>query len=189
MILSLFISCNDLGYVATKAVPALEQVNPSWGAPPVDCDEERPSPKAVRGCITNEIVCGDTIDGTTIGGVNHFGDSFYQGAMCTPQRNDYERSPEAIYKLRLDPNVKAVIRLDSNCAELDHFSIGWEGAKCPTEKHATAIHECEMETREEGGKPLIVTTVDKAQTFLVGVDGKYGAQGNFRLTVECFLYR
>ena len=31
------LSCSDSGYVATQAVPALEQVNLSRGAPPVDC--------------------------------------------------------------------------------------------------------------------------------------------------------
>ena len=189
MIFSMFVSCSDLGYVATQAVPALEQVNPSWGAPPVDCDDERPSPRPVKGCVTNEVACGDVIEGTTIGGVNTFGDTFYQQAMCTPQRNDYERSPEAIYKLRLDGNVKAVIRLDSNCEDLDHFAIAWEGARCPTEKHAQSVHECEMSDYPEGGKQLVVTTVDKPQTYLVGVDGKYGAAANFRLTIECYLYR
>ena len=54
------------------------QVNPSWGAPPVDCDDERPSPRPVKGCVTNEVACGDVIEGTTIGGVNTFGDTFYQ---------------------------------------------------------------------------------------------------------------
>ena len=189
MFFALFFSCSDIGYVATKAVPALEQVNPSWGAPPVDCDTKHPSPKPVRGCVTNEILCGDSIEGTTVGGVNIFGDTFFQSARCTVQRNDYERSPEAIYKLYLDANVKAVIRLDSNCVDLDHFAIGWENTKCPTEKHASTIRECEMEVRPEGGRPLVLTTVDKAQTFLVGVDGKYGAQGNFRLSVDCTLYR
>ena len=122
-------------------------------------------------------------------GANIFGDDFFQRAACTPQRNDYERSPEAIYKLRLDGNVKAVIRLDSNCVELDQFAIAWENSKCPTDKHAEMIHECEFEDRPEGGKPLVITTVDKAQTYLVGVDGKHGAQGNFRLHIDCYLYR
>ena len=189
MIFIIFISCNDLGYVATQAVPALEQVNPSWGAPPVDCDDKRPSPKPVRGCVSNEIACGDIIEGTTIGGVNHFGDTFYQQATCTVQRNDYERSPEAIHKLRLDADVKAVIRLDSNCEDLDHFAFYWEDSKCPTDKHAHRITECEMDVRAAGGKELVVTTVTKPQTYLVGVDAKYGAQGNFRLTVDCYLYR
>ena len=72
MIFSMFVSCSDLGYVATQVVPALEQVNPSWGAPPVDCDDERPSPRPVKGCVTSEVSCGDVIEGTTIGGVNTF---------------------------------------------------------------------------------------------------------------------
>ena len=191
MFLSTFflLSCSDLGYIATQAVPALEQVNPSWGLPKVDCDEERPSPKPVRGCVTHEISCGDTVEGTTIGGDNNYGDDFFQRAYCTPRRNDYERSPEAIYKLRLGSNVKAVIRLDSNCIDLDQFAIAWEDQKCPTKKHAESIRECEFDDNPEGGKPIVVTTVDREQTYLVGVDGKHGAQGNFRLSVECYLYR
>ena len=30
-----------------------------------------------------------------------------------PQRNDYERSPEAIYQLRVKPNTQVDLRLDS----------------------------------------------------------------------------
>ena len=182
----LFAACDEVGHVAAKAVPALERVDPSWGAQRVDCDAIRTTQRPIRGCAFAEIKCGDTIESTTQNGSRNFGDDFYQKGHCTPQRNDYEASPEAVYKLRLDGNVKAVIRLDSNCADLDPFAISWSENRCPTT--SSNIRECEFDDKSGGGT-IVLTTVDNPQTYLVGVDGKYGAEANFRMTIECSLYR
>jgi len=180
------LACDEMGHMAAKAVPALEKVDPSWGAPRVDCDAIRITQKPIRGCVSETIKCGDIIDSTTQGGGMFFGDDFFQHGQCTPQRNDYELSPEAIYQLRLQPNVKAVIRLDSNCADLDPFAVAWTGSKCPNAD--STIRECEFDDKAGGGT-ITITTVENPQVYLVGVDGKYGAAANFRLTVECSLYR
>ena len=184
------LGCDDVGHIAAKAIPALEHVDPSWGAPKVDCEAQRPPPKPRRGCVMETISCGDIIEGTTKGGKNHFGDTFYTQGTFTPQHNDYELSPEAIYQLKLDPNVKADIRMDSNCAELDLFAMAWDKTTCPNEKHAELFRGRESEFDDyPGGGSVVLTTVDRAQNYLVGVDGKYGEAGNFRLTINCYLYR
>ena len=67
--------------------------------------------------------------------------------------------------------------------------MSWDENRCPTVKHAPAIQkECEMDTRSGGGT-LRLTTVKNAQTYLIAVDGKQGASGNFRLTVNFGTYR
>ena len=194
LLLSLLIACDSVGYMATKAVPSIEQVKPSW-ANPVDCDTKRVSPTSTKKkCFGEEFTCDINsepiiIEGTTVGGQKLIGDEFYQGAKCDPARTHFFRdSPEALYRLHVAPDTKAEIRLDTNCAELDPFAISWDRKTCPTKKHASMIRECEMDTHEGDGK-LILTTVTKAQTYLIGVDGKEGAAGNFRLSIQCSAYR
>ncbi len=194
LFLSLLMACDSMGYIATKAVPSIEQVKPSW-ANPVDCDEKRVAPAITKKkCFAEMLSCDINsapiiIEGTTIGGKSLIGDDFYQGAKCDPARTYFFRdSPEAIYQLTVAPDTKAEIRLDTNCAELDVFAASWDRKSCPTKKHASMIRECEMDTKEGDGA-IILTTVTKPQTYLVGVDGKEGASGNFRLTIQCSAYR
>ena len=188
-ILLLTWGCENGCHRAAKVVPALELMDPSWGAKPVDCDIEHPDPASSTGCVSRELQCNTVFEATTRGGKSHFGDDFYQKGFCTPQRNNYEHSPEAIYQLRVEPNIQVDLRLDSNCADLDLVAMSWDEYRCPTEKHATAIQkECEMNTKMDGGS-LRLTTVNNPQTYLIAVDGKQGAFGNFRLTVNCKTYR
>ena len=183
------LACDNACHTATKAIPALEMVDPSWGAEPVDCETDHPDPDATDGCIYKELRCNTVLEGTTRGGKNHFGDDFYQKGFCTPQRNNYENSPEAIYQLRIKPNTQVDLRLDSNCADLDLVTMRWEESRCPTVQHAPNLHSgCEMNTKADGGT-LRLTTVDNPETHLIVVDGKQGAYGNFRLTVNCKTYR
>ena len=189
LVFVLLSACDNLGFRAAKMIPALEQIDPSWADDPVDCEATHAPPDATFGCVHKKISCNTVLEDTTIGGESHFGDDFYQGGYCTPQRNDYERSPEAIYQLRVKPNTQVDLRLDSNCADLDLVAMSWDENRCPTVKHAPAIQkECEMDTRSGGGT-LRLTTVKNAQTYLIAVDGKQGASGNFRLTVNCGTYR
>jgi len=189
MTLVLLLSCDGAGFYAAKMIPALEQVDPSWGEVPVDCEASHAPPSANYGCIHKKIKCNTVLEDTTRGGESHFDDDFYQQGFCTPQRNDYEESPEAIYQLRVPPNTLVDMRLDSNCADLDLAAMSWNETRCPTLKHAPAIQrECEMDT-QFGGGTLRLTTVKNPQTYLIAVDGKDGANGNFRLTVNCRNYR
>jgi hypothetical protein len=186
-VLSLF-GCESIGYVATKAIPPLELINPSWAVDPVDCDESRNAPLPARGCVLQKVQCGDVIEGTTTGGISNFDDDFYQEAFCTPRREDYEDSPEAVYMLTVPGDIRADIRLDTNCAELDIFAIRWDRKDCPTRKHTRSIPQCEFNDKPGGGY-LTITTVERPETYLIGADGKNGAHGNFRMAIECSTYR
>lgn len=179
--------CDWLGPTVAKVIPALEVVNPSLAADPLPCDEPIPTPAIGSDCAISELTCGDVVEGNTENGNNNWGDEIYKNLFCTVERHHYDRAPEAVYALHVPENIQATVRLDSNCADLDVVAIAWEETdRCPTHRHA--IHECEMDVSKGGGE-IMVQTVDNAQRYLVGVDGKNGATGNFRLTVECRQYR
>jgi len=194
-LLSLLWSCDDAKQMATVAVPILEDSNPSW-ARPVDCDEKRaPILSDSSTAFTQSFLCDVnqrapfTIEGTTIKGQNLLHDDFFQQAKCTPARTHfYRNSPEAMYQLKMAPNTMAEIRLDTNCTDLDPFAFSWDRRSPPTSKHASGIRECEMNTYDGDGT-FKITTVDRPQTYILGVVGKDGMAGNFRLTIKCRSYR
>ena len=133
------------------------------------------------------LACGETLSGNNEFGTANFDDDFYQGKFCTPQRSRYVESPEAIYMLEVPADIKAVVTLTSECEDLDLVALSWnETERCPTIKHN--ISECEMDTHTGGGS-VTLTTVTRAQKYLVIVDGKKGLTGNFELAVECSEYR
>ncbi len=186
------IGCDSIGPAATRAIPVLEKYEPSWAVEPVNCDEKRSAPEPVMGCVVNSYTCdiGEEIiiEGTTIGGQKKFGDKFWSKTECTPAHENYENSPEAIYQLTIAADVEALFRLDSNCADLVPFAMSWNETRCPTIKHEARIIECEMAVKKRA-KSFRVTTVNKAQKYMIGVDGQHGAEGNFRLSIKCGKYR
>jgi len=178
----------DCGRKAAKVVPAIEKIKPEYGTEPIQCEEPISTP-AAKGCVVGSLTCGDSVEGNTAGGVSNWGDDFYQKAFCTPQRHDYDLSPEVVYALEIPADVQAEVRLDSDCADLDVVAVGWANTKkCPSVANSNRIGECEMNT-DSGGGYMTLTTVGKPQTFLLGVDGKDGETGNFRLSVKCMTYR
>lgn len=168
---------------------------PGGAAPPatepassaqVDCDATLPAPAA--GAVTDTLQCGGSITGTTEGGTNSFGDDFYQRAFCSPARQHYDDAPEAVYRLEVPANTQATVALHSPCADLDLAAVAWSLDGLPTLAQVGRVRECEMATGSGGGK-LTLTAVDRAQVFLLVVDGKQGDAGNFRLEATCGTYR
>ena len=160
--------------------------DPALTPPPDPCLDPYPTP-APSGCAMATIACGDTIKGNNESGAFNFDDDFYQSKYCTPQRSSYVDSPEAIYTLTVPTDIKAVVTLTSECEELDIAALSWnEPDRCPTIRHN--ISECEMDTHDGGGS-VTMTTVTRAQDYLIIVEGQKGSTGNFELTVECSQYR
>ncbi len=182
-------SCNGVGKKAAKVVPVLEKVNPDYATSDLQCDEPIATGVA-KNCSIKTLTCGDEVEGSTSSGSMNWGDDFYQKAFCTPNRYDYDEGPEASYKLHVPADVQADIHLESPCEDLDVIAVAWIYDKCPEFAHADAgrIRECEMDT-DRGSGSVRVTTVNKAQTYLVVVDGKEGVSGNFRISVKCSSYR
>ena len=171
-----------------KVVPALETVSTELTREKMQCDT--PIKTATpRGCSIQTITCGSVVEGNNPGMARHFGDSFYVAAFCTPQRHYYEESGEAVYRLEIPANIQADVKLESDCADLDVVSFTWdETDRCPTEDHSSRLLPCEMDT-DSGGGSIRMTSVDKPEIYVVAVDGKQGASGNYRLTVTCATYR
>ena len=179
---------NEATRPIAKVVPAVEKVAAEATREPIQCDEQIKTGQP-RGCTIETITCGSVVEGSTVGMARRWGDQFYVSAFCTPYRHYYEEAGEAVYRLEMPPNIQADVRLDSDCADLDVVSMSWaDTTSCPGEEHVGRIRECEMDTHDGGGS-IRMTTVDKPQVYLVGVDGKQGAAGNFRLTVVCSTYR
>lgn len=151
----------------------------------MDCNAELPTP---QGQALGTLECGSTVTGSSHVGAARWGDDFYQRAFCTPKRSRYDDAPEVLYRLEVPENTQAEVVLESPCADLDVVAVAWQLDGVPGVEHVGRIRECEMDTKSGGGK-LTLTTVDKAQVFLVGVDGKDGDEGNYRLTVSCGTFR
>jgi hypothetical protein len=148
---------------------------------PVDCEAKKGRPPR-DGCVTSSISCGEEVEGNTTGGRDNFEDDFYVGKYCQAQRYGYAGN-ERVYTLQLPSNTGANIWLDSDCADLDIFAFRWayEGT-CPTLSHT--VSECEADGAKGDGV-VHVETVGNPGAYMIVVDGKAGAEGSFRLTVEC----
>lgn len=171
-----------------KVVPVVEKVSDELTREPVQCDTPIKTP-APRGCTSQTLTCGSVVEGNNSGMPRHWGDEYYVEAFCTPERHYYEEAGEATYRLELPPNIQADIRLDSDCADLDVVSMSWaDTTSCPGLPHTGRIRQCEMDTHSGGGK-IRITTVNEPEVHILAVDGKQGAEGNFRLTVTCSTYR
>ncbi|MFH1468984.1 MAG: hypothetical protein ABIO70_31650 [Pseudomonadota bacterium] len=147
----------------------------------VDCEARKGRPPR-DGCVTGTIACGEEVEGNTAGGKDNFRDDFYVGKYCQAQRYGYPKG-ERVYNLQLPANTGANIWLDSDCADLDLFAFRWAyDGNCPTVSHT--VSECEADG-SVGDGVVHVETVANPAAYMIVVDGKAGAEGAFRLTVEC----
>ncbi len=181
-------SGTDIGRTINEVVPSVREVDPEFATEKVPCDEPFSTP-APKGCAMATLSCGDQVQGNNAFGEQNYDDAFYVGKFCGPQRHQYEEAPEAIYLLEVPGNVQADVTLSSDCVDLDIASISVPPDatnRCPTLSHAVQV--CEMD-QGRGGGSVRITTVDRAETHLIVVDGKKGVTGNFRLRVDCRTYR
>lgn len=175
------VGCNEVRGVATKMKRAAEDAKERASIPPMACDAavDKSSP---QGCITQEISCGDVIEGSTEGGDNLWADEFYAKHFCFPA-GDNRTGPERIYVLKVPERQDVTLRLDSDCADLDLAAIAWAyDGTCPGVNHL--VPECESNNSTDGGGKVRLN-VFKARDYLVAVEGKNHASGTFRLTVQC----
>ena len=181
-------SMDSCGRGAATLVPLVGKLNPAYDVPAIDCGEPYPT-RPMTGCMIELLECGSVVeDNTAANSHKQWGDLFYDQQKCTGQKANYDASPEAVYKLIVPPNRLAEIRLDSDCADLDLVGVSWKDEnQCPHKDH-TSIPQCDMDV-SPGGGTLRLTATDRPVHYLIGVDGKNGASGNFRLSVNCFLGR
>jgi hypothetical protein len=151
-------------------------------ANPEDCStEDGIDAPLVDDCVTGELACGDVITGHTTGGSDIWDNDFYLGKYCTPMPRGYGGG-ERVYRFIAPADSIVDITLESPCADLDLFSVQWSGNTCPTAAHNTG--SCDSDVTAGGGS--IELYQDRTpRTYLVGVDGKKGAEAPFTLSVTC----
>jgi hypothetical protein len=180
----LCVSCDFLGRNLARFIPALEKTNEDWAPAQMDCESTIPTQRPTS-CVAGRIACGDIVEGYSGAGDKRWNDTFWRGNRCTTIAGGYGKAPEMTYRLKLPPNTRAVVKLVSDCVDLDVFGMRWEEkGTCPANRHAERIAECEMDDSPRGGA-ISLNSTTKPITYLVGVDGKKGAIGNYRLSVQC----
>lgn len=181
------LACDEVGRDMAKAFPIMEKLDEEFAEPAYPCDPPFQSPSARDG-IVGELQCGSEVQGNNAGGSTLWGDTFYQKAMCTPAREQYDSSPEDIWRLNIPADLEAEVTLISDCADLDLVGVSWQDDSIPKTEHHIRINQCDMDVGRRGGK-LRLNAVGKDWTYLVGVDGKGGQTGNYKLRVRCYTFR
>ena len=186
VVLSAVVGCDSIGPFAAKFVPILEKLNEEWAPIAVDCSPMYSS-RTPKNCITRELKCGDEVQGNNRMGRSTFDDDFYRSATCyaiSPPGG--HAGPEMVYRLRVPARHNAYAKLVSDCGDLDVFAMRWNDKEleCPKARHAARVGECQSDTTPRGGTVRMSATQSE-ETYLIAVDGKGGAEGNFHLTIEC----
>ncbi len=138
-----------------------------------------------KDCVTAELVCGDTVVGTTEGGLSEYDDAFYSGdSFCSSLPDNYSGNERA-YRFAMPANAEAVVSMDSACGgDLDLIAIRWpDEHTCPTIHHT--IGQCD-EDDSKGDGQLELFSDRHPRTFLLVVEGKDGEDGEFGLKVDCW---
>ena len=177
--------CDTLGPFAAKFIPILERMNEEWEPIDMECDSTYPS-RRPRGCISKTLKCGSEVEGNTKVGRAKWGDEFYVAATCLSMHKQYDAAPEVAYKVTLPERTTATAKLVSDCVDLDVFALRWndKDLECPGTQHARRVGECQVDTTPRGGS-VTMTAVNKEETYIVVIDGKKAAEGNYRLKIEC----
>jgi hypothetical protein len=155
-----------------------------------DADIECGTIKAARtprgkDCVTAELVCGDTIVGTTEGGLSEYDDHFYSGdSFCSSLPDNYS-GPERAYRFEMPANAEAVIYLDSACGgDLDLIAMRWpETDSCPNIHHS--LGQCDEDDAKGDGR-LELYSDKHARNFVLVVEGKDGIGGEFGIKIDCW---
>jgi hypothetical protein len=168
---------------ASEATPSGQAGGPPPGAA-LDCEAETASHSSTE-CAIEEISCGSIVTARIGEGSSRFSDDFYISKHCGVYQNGYD-GPDAVYALDVPANKRAVVFLESPCADLHLAAVKWgDSQSCPTIAHNTG--PCEMDQLSE--TPMVVITSIRPERNLVIVDGVAGSDGVYRLSVQCDDYR
>jgi len=178
--------CDTLGPFFAQFIPALEYANEEWAPITMDCEEPYSSRKPKR-CTSQTIRCGDTIRGNNKMGRSRWSSDFYRKATCLAVSSaGGHGGPEMVYKVTVPKHTRAVAKLKSDCVDLDVFALRWNDRdlECPKKAHAQRVGECQADLSPRGGQATMTATT-REENYLIAVDGKAAAVGNFELTIEC----
>lgn len=148
------------------------------------CDRDLPGTSPGDTCVSEDIACGQAIEGTPSGGDADWVGDDYTAAFCFPNLENHDYAgPERIYALVVPANTVATVALDAPCADMDLAVLRWEGDGCPGS--SDPLSTCEGS--DAVGDDSVQVSWDQETRWLVIVEAKddRDADENFRLAVSC----
>ncbi len=136
-------------------------------------------------CTTDQLFCGDFIQGTTVGGSTHYDTDQYLAALFATGSENWD-APERVYQLRQTVGEVIRVTLYSPCQDIVMgVCAGWD---CQETEAASAGDCSSLGVREPDGSYRREFPAPSAgvRNHELIVDGRDGAQGNFALLIECF---
>lgn len=156
------------------------------GGGSIDCDRTPSTADPDDSCVTAELSCGDSVvfDMAGAGGSRLDGGVYSSGGWaCWPVDLGTYGGGERFFRFDHPGNSSApavaTIRLDSPCADLDLFAFWWESDTCPS--GGASPYECETTL---DSNPFTIWN-NEPRSYLLAVEGAAGAEGPFRITIDC----
>ena len=177
----LFLGAVALGCGGVKDLLPAEHYNADIECGTVKADR---TPRG-KDCVTAELSCGDSIIGTTEGGLSEYDDHFYSGdSFCSSLPDNYSGNERA-YRFKMPANAEAVISLDSACGgDMDLIAMRWpETDSCPNIHHS--LGQCDEDDAKGDGR-LELYSDKRERNFILVVEGKDGEDGEFGLKIDCW---
>ena len=145
-----------------------------------------PSPSGV--CMTDNIGCGDVIEGTTEGGSTYYENTHYLAWFCRGRWDtadtDWSAS-ERVFQYIADAPSSATFTLEA-CGDLALRSVS-TGDECPSSAYSKSCEASAWATQWDHSTQTleVQNPADSPRRLEIVVDGLDGYEGNFRLTVQC----
>lgn len=156
----------------------------------LDCQASPATPSpghdSLPACITDNISCGETVVGTTVGGSTHYDSTGYDDGACLNVGENYS-APERVYSLTV-PAHNAYTVTAHVCPGLKLRRVyGLGSTSCPTLNFQNGA-TCEQAFDRGGGLQELTATNGQEHDlrYELVIDGKDGATGSYSLSVECF---
>ena len=129
-------------------------------------------------CLTQTIACGETVEGTTEGGLSYYDYQTYNTYHCLGTWGtgvNWDASDQVFEFEQTDHQV-ATFAIET-CDGMGLHAIRKEWDTCPT---LDIVPICTA-----GEEQVQTFTIDDPATYWIVVDAIDGYEGNFRLTVTC----
>lgn len=151
----------------------------------LDCRVDYPTVNTGEGddeCLTEQLFCGDVIQGTTVGGSDVFGYPEYEDMGCISISSDWSGS-ERVYRFRLPAYTEGSLRVHTKCGEFRMRLLNEDSCDAPR----LTTTSCTVATQEVENNVFgtFIPSSNQAKTFFVIVDGAEGYEGNYALEVVC----
>ncbi len=141
-----------------------------------DCEDVLPDEIVGPDCLSGELLCDETITGTTEGGLSMLQGSDYQPWYCLPSSDDDWAGSERVYAFTHPGTGTVTVDLATPCGDLQLFVMAWaDETVCPYT--GVSILEC------ESGSSTVDVWSNTQTRYLIIVDGD--ADHPFSVSTSC----